>query len=395
MAFTNTMKRLGIEQALRMIHKDPEKNLPRILEWVDSVAAGQFEPHRQVLHSIVYDPTHPYYHFVRRLFTDLNPAIMDTLVLNFALNAASVGLPKQEMLRQKHKCNLPRTILLDPVSRANPQCRCAPAASAAPQKKKLLALEELDRVIHQGKALGVYFYVFTGKEPLSRRTELLRLCKRHADCIFLCFTNGRYVDEALVNELLRIRNLIPILSLDGFQADTDRWYGAGAYDACLSAAARLSARKLLFGTSTCYTKENFESVSSEAFYDQLISLGAYFAWFFRGVPYEEGKTPLWLPTDDQQDALYRRISTYRTQKSLFAMELQKDGELIDGCIDTGRCFLHMGAAGTMDPCLSGRSGVLNIRQNTMLEALQSNSFLAHRGKRPFDANALRACPFDE
>lgn len=44
--------------------------------------------------------------------------------------------------------------------------------------------------------------------------------------------------------------------------------------------ALLKAHKLPFGVSTCYTRQNYDDVSSEAYFDMIIEAGALFAWFF-------------------------------------------------------------------------------------------------------------------
>lgn len=54
-----------------------------------------------------------------------------------------------------------------------------------------LTYEEIDRIIRQGKELGIYMYIYTGGEPLVRKKDLIRLCETHDDCVFLCFTNAR------------------------------------------------------------------------------------------------------------------------------------------------------------------------------------------------------------
>ena len=53
-----------------------------------------------------------------------------------------------------------------------------------------LSYEEIDDIIRQGKELGVYMYIYTGGEPLVRKADLIRLCEKHDDCLFLCFTNA-------------------------------------------------------------------------------------------------------------------------------------------------------------------------------------------------------------
>ena len=44
----------------------------------------------------------------------------------------------------------------------------------------------MDGIIRQGKELGTYMYIYTGGEPLVRKKDLIRLCEKHTDCMFLC-----------------------------------------------------------------------------------------------------------------------------------------------------------------------------------------------------------------
>ena len=60
-------------------------------------------------------------------------------------------------------------------------------------------------------------YIYTGGEPLVRKKDLITLCERHPDCEFLSFTNGTLIDEAFCEELLRVKNFVPAISLEGFE----------------------------------------------------------------------------------------------------------------------------------------------------------------------------------
>ena len=36
----------------------------------------------------------------------------------------------------------------------------------------------------------MYIYIYTGGEPMVRKDDLIALCNKHNDCVFLCFTNA-------------------------------------------------------------------------------------------------------------------------------------------------------------------------------------------------------------
>ena len=58
-----------------------------------------------------------------------------------------------------------------------------PAAGPAEYGNRLnLSFEDMDRIVTQGKELGIYLYFFTGGEPLVRKDDIIRLCEKHDDC---------------------------------------------------------------------------------------------------------------------------------------------------------------------------------------------------------------------
>ena len=54
-----------------------------------------------------------------------------------------------------------------------------------------------------------------------RKKDLIALCEKHSDCQFLAFTNATLIDEAFADDMLRVRNFMPAISLEGFESATD------------------------------------------------------------------------------------------------------------------------------------------------------------------------------
>ena len=160
-----TMKKFGLEQAFRYLYKDPEKNMVKIMDWADKFAGDEFVTQRKVFREAITDPEHPYYGYIRRVLSDVDPHVMQTVAVNFFINASLIGWPKQEEMREKYQCNIPWAILLDPTSACNLHCTGCWAAEYG--NKLNLSYEEIDSIIEQGKELGVYLYIYTGGEPMS------------------------------------------------------------------------------------------------------------------------------------------------------------------------------------------------------------------------------------
>ena len=393
MSTMDTLKKFGIEQAINALYKDPEKNLPRLMNWGDKIADGEFVGVRKSLRSAIEDPENPYYHFLRRVLRDVDPDVMKTFAVNFFLNEGLTGWPKQEEYRNKYNCNVPWTILLDPTSACNLHCTGCWAAEYGHQLN--LTFDEIDSIITQGKELGVYFYIYTGGEPLMRKADIIKLCEKHPDCIFLCFTNGTMIDDAFADEMRRVKNFYPAISLEGDAKATDGRRGEGVYDEVIRAMKILHDHKLVYGVSACYTSANFDSITSPEFFDLMIDNGCFFAWYFHYMPVGNDAVPELMPTPKQRIETYKRIRKYRTEKPLFTIDFQNDGEYIGGCIAGGRRYLHINANGDADPCVFIHYSNANIRDMSLLDALRSPIFQAYHDNQPFNENMLRPCPMLE
>lgn len=393
MDVSTTIKKYGLEQAFRYLYKDPEKNMLTLMDWADKFSGGEFEPQRKLIRKYMEDPNEPYYSFIRKLFTDVDEGVLTTAAVNFFINASLVGWPQQEKLRAKYNCNIPWAILLDPTSACNLHCTGCWAAEYG--NKLNLSFEEIDSIITQGKELGVYLYIYTGGEPLVRKKDIIRLCEKHNDCVFLCFTNATLIDEAFADEMLRVKNFVPAISLEGFEEATDGRRGNGVYQKVIQAMELLKRKKLLYGISACYTSANYQSITDDAFYDSLIEMGAYFIWYFHYMPVGNDASPELLLAPEQREYVYRKVRRLRVEKPLFAMDFQNDGEFVGGCIAGGRRYFHINANGDVDPCVFIHYSDSNIRDKTLLECLQSPLFMAYHDAQPFNENMLQPCPMLE
>ena len=192
--------------------------------------------------------------------------------------------------------------------------------------------------------------------------------------------------------MLRVKNFVPAISLEGFEKATDSRRGDGVFMKVVQAMELLHSRKLLYGISCCYTSANYDSITSEEYYDMLIRMGAYFVWYFHYMPVGNDASPELLPTPEQRQTVYNRIRDYRTRKPLFAMDFQNDAEFVGGCIAGGRRYMHINANGDVDPCVFIHYSDSNIREKTLLETMRSPLFQAYHDGQPFNENMMQPCP---
>lgn len=386
----------GLKKAFGYIEKDPEKNLVKLLDIVDQFAGddpNMMGRQRAAFRQVVNDPDNNMNQLMMRVLKDTDTDVVKAMFENFFLNANFIGWHRQEEMRKKYNCNIPWAILLDPTSACNLHCTGCWAAEYG--NKLNLTFDEIDSIIMQGKELGVYLYIYTGGEPLVRKKDLIALCRKHHDCQFLTFTNGTLIDEEFADQMLDVKNLVPAISVEGFEEATDGRRGNGTFEKAVRAMNILKERKLPFGISCCYTSQNLDSIASDEFFDQMIDWGAYFVWYFHYMPVGNDAAPELLPTPEQREYMYHKVRQVRLTKPLFAMDFQNDGEYVGGCIAGGRRYLHINANGDCDPCVFIHYSNMNIRNNTLLEVLQSPIFMAYHDGQPFNENHLRPCPMLE
>ena len=386
-----SLQAFGIKQVLRMIDEDPDKTLPKLLDWVDRLDKDErLSGQRKVFHEIIDNPDNHWYRLIKSLWTDIDSEVRKTAFANFIVNATVIGISQQEKNKEKYNCNIPWAILMDPTSACNLNCTGCWAAEYG--NKLNMDYETLDSIIRQGKKLGTYMYIYSGGEPLVRRRDIIRLCEEHDDCMFLAFTNGTLIDEEFAGEMLRVKNFIPAISIEGYEGETDDRRGKGTYQSVIKAMEILKQKKLPFGASLCYTSKNAESIGSEEYIDFLIEKGCKFAWLFTYMPVGAGAPTNLLATAEQREYMYHQIRKFRESKPLFTMDFWNDGEYVGGCIAGGRNYLHINANGDIEPCAFIHYSDSNIREKTLLEAYQSPLFMQYREGQPFNENLLRPCP---
>ncbi|MCI5705557.1 radical SAM protein [Candidatus Pseudoscillospira sp. SGI.172] len=382
----------AVNTALSYLSKDPEQNIPKLMDLVDRFSPdGWYEGQRSAIRNAIREKGN-WWQLIERVY-ELDPGVRDVFFRNFIVNASLNGSAIQEDIAKRENCNVPWAVLLDPTSACNLHCTGCWAAEYG--NKLNLTLEDIDSIIRQGKELGIYMYIYTGGEPLVRKADLMKLCEMHPDCEFLSFTNATLIDEDFCREMLRVKNFIPAISLEGFEEANDSRRGPGVYEKVTHAMALLKEHNLPFGISACYTSVNYNDISSEKFFDHMIDLGALFVWFFHYMPVGNDAVPALMPTPEQRETVYRRIRGFRETKAIFSLDFQNDAEYIGGCIAGGRHYLHINANGDVDPCVFIHYSNCNIHDCTLMEALKSPLFQAYHDNQPFNDNMLRPCPMLE
>jgi len=372
--------------------KNPEKNIPQLLDKLIELDDGGIGIKKQAV-SIRNSFSNPDSSARRQIlgyFRDIDGRELRRLYGAIVVSESLIGAPVREKVRKQYDCNVPWIILMDPTSACN--LRCTGCWAAEYGHTLSITLDEMENVIRQAKEMGCYLFLLAGGEPMMRRDDILTLCRRHQDCAFMLFTNGTLIDEAFADQMLQVGNLIPTISVEGYEEDTDFRRGKGTYQAVMKAMEVLKRKRLLFGVACCYTRKNVELIGSDGYFDSVIGWGAKFMWGFSYTPVGKGAETDLMVTPEQRKYMYYNMRRLRTTKPLFAMDFYNDGEFVNGCIAGGRGYFHINANGDIEPCAFIHFSDANIRTDTLLDAMRKPLFKSFHDGQPFNRNMLRPCP---
>jgi len=232
-----------------------------------------------------------------------------------------------------------------------------------------MSTDKMRSVIQEAKDLGISFMVLAGGEPFMRK-EILDITKDFPEIIFLIFTNGLMLNRELLAVLKKQKNIVPVISLEGYQEDTDMRRGQGVYDRLKQIIDNLNKNNIFYSVSITISKQTFDDVFDEEFIKGLVDLGCKLFFFVEYTPIQEG-TEDWMITVEQRSKIMETIKQFREKYKALFIAVPGDEEEIGGCMSAGKGFVHISADGNIEPCPFAPYSDTNLREMSLKEALQS------------------------
>lgn len=244
-----------------------------------------------------------------------------------------------------------------------------------------LATARWSGLFREASELGMSFVLVAGGEPFSR-WEVIEAARAVPDTLFAVFTNGLLVCPRTVEAIRKSRNVVPVISLEGPQRETDSRRGAGVYRRVMQAMRRLASARVPFGASLTVTSVNLDVVTSPAFIRSLTGAGARIVFFVEYTPVQPGSEALAL-SEAQRAELRRRAAAFHAERRALFVAFPGDEERYGGCLAAGRGFIHVNPQGRLEPCPFAPFSDASVRETPLAEALRS-PFLAairrHHGR---------------
>lgn len=283
---------------------------------------------------------------------------------------SQIKAAKRRQLNEAEGLHIPAFMIASITHQCNLNCAGCYANVKHKKHSTETDFKRLKSLVGEARDLGISIILLAGGEPLVRKNEILDIAKTYNDTIFPIFTNGTLIDEELIGKFKSIKNIIPIISIEGFENETDSRRGVGIYRKTRELYKNLRKNEIFFGCSITVTSDNIETVTNKKFIEDLISDGCKLFFFVEYVPVEAGTERLILSDNDQQ-LLMQRVALLRQNYPVSFIAFPGDEEQFGGCIASGRGFIHISPEGDVEPCPFAPFSDSNLKDKTLRECIQS------------------------
>lgn len=287
---------------------------------------------------------------------------------------------KATKIRQSYEDNgqnIPVFLIASITSRCNLHCTGCYSRANDNEPSNQLSADEWEDIFTQARDLGISFIVLAGGEPLLRKDVILRATK-FPEILFPIFTNGTMLDEDYLKLFDENRNLVPVISIEGDESLTDLRRGEGVYKKLLNGMELMGKKNLAFGASLTFSKVNLTNLLSNEFMENLNDLGCKVVFFIEYVPMNDELVDM-APGDSERELLFEQMESFRRKFSdMLFMSFPGDEKTSEGCLAAGRGFFHINSHGGAEPCPASPYSDVNVRDTSLLEALDSKLFKSLR-----------------
>jgi MoaA/NifB/PqqE/SkfB family radical SAM enzyme len=336
-----------------------------------------------------FENNHPALVVARNILTTAHPNVRKKFLENWVVNGFLLGSNKRDEYKKKYGVHVPSLIVISPTMQCNLNCYGCYAGEYS-QNHTGLSFELVDRIVTEAKEMGLRFFVISGGEAFTRK-DLLDLYEKHNDSAFQIYTNGSLLNEPTVARLAELGNVMPCISVEGFEKETDERRGKGHFKRIMSAMDRLRDTGVLFGFSATSTRNNTDVLLSDEFIDLMVEKGATLGWYFTYIPIGREPDMSLMQTPEQRDYQRWRVSEIRNSKSVLLADFWNDGWITKGCMAAGERYCHINANGDVEPCVFVHFAMDNIKNTSLREALNSPLFNKILDSRPYCTNPNRPC----
>jgi MoaA/NifB/PqqE/SkfB family radical SAM enzyme len=283
---------------------------------------------------------------------------------------------------------VPPVIITSVTNRCNLMCKGCYNKIRDVGSGKGLSRETFVKLLTEARDIGSRIVFISGGEPMTR-PELLDIAADFPEILFPLFTNGFMIGEEEIRSWKKRKNIVPIVSLEGGENDTDVRRGIGAYKRVNEISLMIKRAGIIFGHSMTAAGSNYELLTEPSFIKELYRKGARIFIF---VEYQDVEGIKASASMSLKDTINFRERVGRLRRSLpgIFIDLPGEEEEYGGCLSAGRGFVHVSADGSLEPCPFSPYSDSNIINSGLKDALKS-SFLRRIREHHLELTEIYGC----
>lgn len=297
-----------------------------------------------------------------------NPGMLKFLLKSLLKQKRAARLREEN---EKLGIHVPPFMIASITHKCNLKCKGCYAKAQHRGNNAEMNSDKLEGVLKEADELGISIVLLAGGEPLVREQEIFQITKKFPQIIFPMFTNGMLIDNDAIEALSVQRNIVPVISIEGHEEDTDLRRGEGTYKRIIKLLEEFKNKDIFYGVSITMTSRNYDVVSSEEFIKDLINKGNKLFFYVEYVPVKEGTEDLIL-SEEQRMYIPALMDSLRSRFQSLFIAFPGDEEALGGCLAAGRGFVHVSPEGNLEPCPFVPFSDTNLKDKSLKEALKSD-----------------------
>ncbi|WP_070000095.1 radical SAM protein [Cellulosilyticum sp. I15G10I2] len=274
---------------------------------------------------------------------------------------------------EKQGIHVPPFMIASITRKCNLRCKGCYSHVFKHNNTSEMSSEKFDKIVGEASELGISLALIAGGEPFVK-PEFLQTAKAHKHIIFPVFTNGLFLNDTLINELKKLKNVIPILSIEGDAAKTDARRGMGIYKKVTEVMKQLDEAGIFFGLSFTINRDNFSTLTAPDFVKTHEKLGAKLFFYVEYVPVDTSEDAASVISIQQRVNLMTLLEDYRSKFNSLFIAFPGSEEAFGGCLAAGRGFFHINPEGGLEPCPFSPYSDQNLNEVSLKEGLKSELF---------------------
>jgi len=269
----------------------------------------------------------------------------------------------------------PPFLHLSITNACNLRCQGCWVDVEAPEER--IDLEILNRAISDAKAHGNAIFGLLGGEPFLH-PQLFEVLAAHPDCYFQVFSNGQFITEKTADQMRRLGNVTPLISIEGLrEVSDDRRGKKEVFNRSLRGLEHCAKAGLLTGVATSVCQSNFKELVAESWLRELIRLGVHYVWYYAYRPVGPRPTYELALRPDQLLRLRRFIVEMRCRMPIIIIETYYDHQGRALCPMATGLSHHVSPRGEIEPCPVLQLARENIRDpRGVFQTMSSSAFLS-------------------